>query len=625
MKMEQGLFDHMVVQRNRRGVSEAAFAGRTHATGEVRARVTKGGKALQGFADVAVGGAAGGRFSGCLRGLPAGGPYQAELRVVDAKGRTLDQCRIEDVLVGDVWVLGGQSNMEGIGRLEHGLKPHPLVRVFHMDDRWAVAKDPIHRLCDAVDAVHTDLCGGVRPRRPDGKFGVGPGLSFGLRMRELAGVPQGLIACAHGGTSMSQWNPDLKRLRGKSLYGAMLRRFQKNGGRVAGVVWYQGCSDANAAAPLYTQRMKSLVAAVRRDFGDKDLPFVAVQISRVVGWPPDSAGPWNSVQEQQRRLSEAIRRCLVVPAIDLSLDDSIHVSGRDQARLGARLAQAMAVLKGIPGAGKPPIALKAVTVGQEAHGMADAIVEFEHVTGWLRAGSRPTGFTLIGEGVSNLAYDVELKGGRAFIHTMTPLADVGSLRLHYGFGVDPYCNIVDEADRSLPVFGPVCLGRARAITPFVRTLRVSRFQPGGGRLEALGYPRDLARLGLRRRTFTTSFCDLHLEIADLSPKDQTVFFVCGFECPEPMRLAAVLGYDGPMRAWIDGRPAACDPEGTNPATPEKAAPVFRASRGRHELVLALGTNEGRAWGVFVRFERLDVPRRLINKGPEHYLMPKVLG
>ncbi len=67
-------------------------------------------------------------------------------------------------------------------------------------------------------------------------------------MVEATGVPIGLVACAHGGTSMEQWNPAKKDEGGKSLYGSMLRQFQLAGGKVKGVLWYQGESDANGEA-----------------------------------------------------------------------------------------------------------------------------------------------------------------------------------------------------------------------------------------------------------------------------------------------------------------------------------------------------------------------------------------
>ncbi len=86
-----------------------------------------------------------------------------------------------------------------------------------------------------------------------------------------------------------------------------------------------------------------------------------------------------------------------------------------------------------------------------------------------------------------------------------------------------------------------------------------------------------------------------------------------------------MGYDGPVKVWLDGREVFHDPNGTNPAIAGAARISLRAGRGEHELVVALGSNGGRAWGIYLRFERKDVPARLLKKGPEHYAMPELLG
>lgn len=455
MKIHEGLFDHMVLQRSRRNVSDAAFAGDCPACGAVTATVRSRGRALKGFDAVKAGSAKNGHFTGRLRGLPAGGPYDVDLTIENGSGPA-EGVKVRDVLVGDVWLLGGQSNMQGVGLFKDGPKSHGEVRAFYMNDKWAVARDPIHNLWASVDQVHADLCGGSLPQRsPD--CGVGPGVAFGQRMREITGVPQGLIACAHGGTSMSQWDPKLKHLGGRSLYGAMLRRFRKNGSKVAGLVWYQGCSDTGTEDfPLFTGRVKEFVRAFRRDFGDSGLPIAMVQIARVIGWGRETDAPWNSVQEQQRRLPESIPCCAVVPSIDLTLDDLIHISGRGQKRLGPRLADAMAALKGPRKAGPPPISLATVSVVDEL-GLGSVIVEFDNVAGKLHSGDRPSGFTVTGGDRPTSVVDVTLARNRAIVRTVHSVAALGKMSLHYGLGTDPYCNITDGADRSLPVFGPVSL------------------------------------------------------------------------------------------------------------------------------------------------------------------------
>jgi sialate O-acetylesterase len=622
MKIEMGLFDHMVVQRNRSNVSEASFSGTCATSGPVMATVRRGRQTLKGFANLRAGAAARGKLHGCIKGLPVGGPYEIELKVGDKK------LTVKDLLVGDVWLLGGQSNMHGCGLFpEKRLPVNSLVRAFYMDDRWAPAQDPVHNMWQCVDAVHIDLNGGAQHTKPDDGWGVCPGPAFGNEMRRLTGgVPQGLIACAHGGTSMTQWDHQRKCEGGKSLYGALVRRVLKNGRRVAGLVWYQGCSDANPVdARLYTQRMRALVAALRRDCGNKELHVAIVQIARVIGWSAETLVPWNSIQDQQRRLPKAIKHLTTVPVIDLALDDVIHLSGASQYTLGVRLAQAMQTLRagrksGLP----PPIGLKKVTV-QTVRGLGVAVVEFDNVVGQLRSGDRPSGFAIVNQNGAANHFDIQLDGPRALVRSTLPVTALGEAALHYGYGTDPYCNITDQAGRSLPVFGPVRMGALRAVTPFVRGLRVSAFQPSAGKLQTLECPAGLEALGMTARSFAQDFCNLHAEIGQRGGADEVVYYACRFACPEAMDLALKLGYDGPVKAWVDGKQLLHDPNGVNPATPAKGSARFAAASGQHEFMVALGTNSGAAWGIFLYLERLGLTKALLLKGPEHYAMPEILG
>ena len=68
-----------------------------------------------------------------------------------------ENSEIRDILVGDTWILAGQSNMEGGGHLERALNAHPMVRALFMDDRWDTAKTPIHNIEAVVDQVHIDI------------------------------------------------------------------------------------------------------------------------------------------------------------------------------------------------------------------------------------------------------------------------------------------------------------------------------------------------------------------------------------------------------------------------------------------------------------------------------------
>ncbi|MCG3146733.1 MAG: hypothetical protein PCFJNLEI_00167 [Verrucomicrobiae bacterium] len=542
--------------------------------------------------------------------LPAGGPYTITLEAGKAK------LVVKDVLVGDVWICAGQSNMQGVGWLRHADKPMARVRAFYMDDRWAVAKDSIHNMWDSVDEVHALLNGGTRLEKPK-YWGVGPAVAFGQEMLRRTGVPQGLLACAHGGTSMAQWSPEKKSEGSKSLYGAMVRRVAKNGGRVAGLIWYQGESDTNApdVAAVYSEKMRQFVSAVRQDLRSPRLPVALVQIGRYVNqWGGGEF--WNSIQDQQRRLPRTIPQLTVVPAVDLPLDDAIHVGGTGLTQLGQRLAEAMHVLRGGKGA-RPPLAFKRAYVVQDKDStFGNVVVEFDNVTGKLVSGSRPTGFSLVErEGI----FDTVLDGNKVLLRTFLPVPDLQKLRLVYGAGTNPYCNILDQNNRALPVFGPVNIGKPIALTGFAKP-RVTSLLPGAGKLEGLTLPVNPT---WRVKPFLKDFCDLHDELGAVNGEDKLVYFTCELNVGEPMKLAALLGYDGPVKLWVDGRELFYDPNGTNPGIVDAKQIKFAAAPGKHQVIIALGSNHGKAWGIYLRFQRLDVSPAKLRQNAEAYRLPEI--
>ncbi len=148
-----------------------------------------------------------------------------------------------------------------------------------------------------------------------------------------------------------------------------------------------------------------------------------------------------------------------------------------------------------------------------------------------------------------------------------------------------------------------------AATPFVQQFKIMLPHP-----RKLKLPGDVAALPWQVRNFAAAFCDLHPEIGPTAPQDLTVFYACDIIVPEPMRLAALLGYDGPVKLWVDGRQFFSDPNGTNPARIDQARVKFKAAPGQHSVVVGLGTNRGQAWGICLRFERLDLPRRKHGAG-----------
>jgi hypothetical protein len=61
----------------------------------------------------------------------------------------------------------------------------------------------------------------------------------------------------------------------------------------------------------------------------------------------------------------------------------------------------------------------------------------------------------------------------------------------------------------------------------------------------------------------------------------------------------VYGSDGPVKIWVNGVEAACQPQATNPCIPGQYQAKARWKKGENDIVFALASNEGNAWGLFV--------------------------
>ena len=368
--------------------------------------------------------------------LPIGGPYT----IGDA----------HDVLVGDLWVLAGQSNMEGVGDLVDIEKPSPFVHSLQSREEWAVAEEPLHWPGESPRIIHHILGGAevvpdpLPSHDPTRTTGAGLGLTFAKERYVRTGVPIGLIPAAHGGTSMEQWNPELREQGDMSLYGALLKRVELVGGKVAGVLWYQGESDASSqGVELYQLRMHALLDALRSDLRQPDLPFYYVQINSFVSHDADING-WNGIREAQRSWSALHTRTAMVSAIDLGLDDAIHIGTQDLKRLGRRLAD---VADGLPA---PEL------VGANFESERSLIrVTYRYVRGGLHANGRPAGFSLRDNNGRELpfVYKVILDENTAVLYLIDDVLPPNTV-LWYGWGLNPYCNVTDAADAALPAFGP---------------------------------------------------------------------------------------------------------------------------------------------------------------------------
>ncbi len=589
-----GLYSHMVMQRTGKDQSAQPVSGKTEPNTDVYIRVEKNGKALKGFSKKKFARSGqNGIFNNRIAGIPTGGPC----RIILNAGK--EKAVFDDVMVGDVWLFAGQSNMEGIGNLDQREKPDKNVRAFYMDERWDIAEDPIHVLADAVAPVHRIISPDVGRSKIKG---VGPAVTFGKVMAKEHGVPQGLIPSAHGGTSMNQWKPAKSD---KTLFGASIDRVKKNGGKVAGLLWYQGESDAGPESiPVYTKKMKNMIRAFRKELGN--IPVAAVQIARVSGtvWSQWIGWTWDNIREQQRLLPEKIKKLQTVPAIDLPTDDLIHIGGDGQKVLGRRLAGAMDSLRYGKKKFPAPIELEKIEKVFLKKYEAPALkVTFKNVVGSLTAPGRPNGFFISVGGTDRQAvYRIRLEGASAYVFHSLEASEVADGALSYGFGIMPYCNITDEGGRSLPAFGPIPLGSGHPKTGFADNMEASPLLPWPGSLDKVKVP------ALMPEFSHVPLMQWYNPIPELreTNEQKLVWYRYRFISDEQMKLELRLGYDGPLKVFMDGKTVFSDPDGCEPiGIDEKIVPVS-AGAGGHEILLALGSNKGRALGVSLRISRTDV-------------------
>jgi hypothetical protein len=240
----------------------------------------------------------------------------------------------------DVYLLTGQSNMSGRGLVED-LTPEeraadPAIQLYGNDGKIRPALDPLDDATGQVDAVSSDV----------GIAAVGPGLVFARATRAVRHRPILLVPCAKGGSSIGQWKPGGGR---DTLYGSCLARARAVGGKVKGILWYQGETDAGRAdsAPDWRAAFEALVARFRHDLGAPRLPVAIVQLADPPS--PEVSAPktypsWAAIQAVQ---AGPLPACVaMVPARGLPMKpDELHLTTAAQRVVGARLAEAMEGLR----------------------------------------------------------------------------------------------------------------------------------------------------------------------------------------------------------------------------------------------------------------------------------------
>ncbi len=407
-----------------------------------------------------------------LTGIPTGGPYTVTLSD-DTDSLTLT------LWVGDLWLLGGQSNMEGAGLFtasdfDDEAHPNPAIRAYYADNRWDAAVPLLHEPWISVDACQREvwkasqLASVWHSEQPEfishgvPKRGIGPGLFFAQKLYELSGgVPQAVIPCALGGSGMMHWDPDAKE---DNLYHAMIRRVQRVGGKVRGLFWYQGCAECyDEGITRFHDRMVRMVECVRRDCHDAALPFVQVQIAKNNLHWNNSVGAgmmWEGVREKQRTLYTLIPHMDTVAAIDAGYADLIHLSTESQEIVGQRGALSMAHLCGFGGAPAPKLKSMELRDDECRPFCAVLAIRYENVTELISVGA-PEGFTLTETPdelvlmpsirIARIGFD----GDTVLVYTELSREELSKYYIRYGYLNMGHCSIGDINGHLLPAMGPL--------------------------------------------------------------------------------------------------------------------------------------------------------------------------
>lgn len=401
--------------------------------------------------------------------MPAGGPFNITL---DGK----NVC--DDVMIGDVWVCSGQSNMQfGIDKvdgLDHHAPEviaqanHPMIRL------WTVPRGPLAE--KPLDTYHPQLPWEAKwmvctPQNI--AYGTWGGFSavgyfFGRDLQQSQHIPIGLMMVAHGGTAIEAWLspqviPQIEHdgLRCPTLAQARADRTrdhkpaQRNFNSVStcyntllhpllpmavrGVIWFQGETPGNDAN--YAPKLAALIADWRTRFADPDLPFIIAQLCNHRTRPGARGLEW--VREAQANVVRDTPHTALAVTIDLADRDGqgpSQVHFKDKLDVGRRMAlAARATVYGekIPYSG--PVFHSMKIDGPRVR------LTFTHTDGGLALhGDHLNGFTLAGADHHFTPAQAKIDGDTVIVESASAPNPVAA-RYGYAAFVDPLCNLYNGA------------------------------------------------------------------------------------------------------------------------------------------------------------------------------------
>ena len=377
---------------------------------------------------------AAGHWEVFLKPEAAGGPF-----VLTVEGS--NKLTVSDLLVGDVWVATGQSNM-AYGMKGNGVPPKGSTMP-HTPELIAAATVPYLRLLHNPDHANE------KPQEDQpGKWTLclpetvptfsAIGYFFGRDLGKVTKVPVGIIDSPYSGSPIEGWvskesleaDPKLApvlahfpsveaahkaapiRAAGtvnqwhlSVSYNAMINPLKPYA--IKGVMWYQGESNSTPdEAPYYGDTLVRMIADWRLHWKEGDFPFLIAQISSYKGNGPRAS--WGTIRDEQRRAHVASPNTALVVTLDVGDPDDIHPP--DKPDVAHRLV--LAALGLGYGAKIEYSGPQFKDAKPENGGM---LVSFDHAEGLMAKGGELKSFELAGDDAKFVPAKGEIKGSTVFV------------------------------------------------------------------------------------------------------------------------------------------------------------------------------------------------------------------
>ena len=275
-----------------------------------------------------------------------------------------NMAQIKDILIGEVWLCSGQSNMlmplkpgypegwcawfgESSWPEESKHAERPGLRVFNLENAGA----PVPQAdCKSNLSAHMMQPKDAAGLIPDLKRGwqpctaaTAPDFSavayyFGAALSEKLNVPVGVITCSVGGTGIKSWMCEKTLPAPATRSGRNAPSIYFNGMiapltpmKIKGIIWYQGESDVRMGSQ-YGPLFQTMITDWRKQFDSADLPFYFVQIAPFHHRLAGAAGDLRAAQASALQLKNTGM------AVISDVSDVSNIHPKAKREVGRRLA-----------------------------------------------------------------------------------------------------------------------------------------------------------------------------------------------------------------------------------------------------------------------------------------------